>query len=185
MAAQNQNTSPETKSVDAPKMQESMQHISPEKELYSWQAASRPFKKRGRQFWTTVVAIASLFGIILFLAEGVMPVLLIASVIFLYYIYSNVEPEVVRYKITTKGIRIENGLTELETITSFCFTKKLDKEFLVLQILKIPGRLELVINTNDKEGIRKALSSYVNEEDIKPSNFEKVTSFLSEKLPQN
>jgi hypothetical protein len=185
MAAQNQNASPETKSVDASRIQEFTQPISSEKELYSWQAASRPFKKRGRQFWMTIIAMASLFGLILFLAEGVMPVLLIASIIFLYYVYSNVEPEVVRYKITTKGVRIENGLTELETITSFCFTKKLDKELLVLQILKIPGRLELVINTNDKDGIRKALSSYVTEEDIKPSNFDKMTSFLSEKLPQN
>ena len=83
----------------------------PEKDLVIWTAPARPFKRRGRQFYVTVFAIAGIVSLILFLAEGIMPVILIISLVFLYYVLSTVQPEDIEYKVTTKGIRIANKLT--------------------------------------------------------------------------
>src|ERR1035437_3250582 len=75
----------------------------PERDLVTWIAPSRPFKRRDKQFYTTVFAIAGIVSLVLFLAEGVMPVVLIVAFVFLYYVLSTVPPENVEYKITNKG----------------------------------------------------------------------------------
>ena len=57
-----------------------------EKDLITWVAPARPFKRRDKQFYLTTVSIAGIVCLILFLAEGAMPVILIISLIFLYYV---------------------------------------------------------------------------------------------------
>lgn len=183
MAAQ----TPKTASAKNPQVDDTIppapQPIQPEKDLFTWRAPARPFKRRGREFWMTIIAIASLFSFIMFLAEGAMPVILVVAVIFLFYVLSNVEPEEIQYKITTKGIRVENKLTDMMLISRFWFSRRSDKNLLVLEILQIPGRLELVINSKDLEKMRKVLSIYLPEEEVPPNNFDKLSGWLSEKLP--
>ena len=55
-----------------------------EKVYFSWKATERPFKKRNKEFWITTLVIATIFGLILFLVEGAMPVILIISIIFIW-----------------------------------------------------------------------------------------------------
>src|SRR3990172_4343122 len=62
----------------------------PERDLITWTAAGRPFKRRDRQFYVTIFAMAGIVSLVLFLAEGFMPVLLIISLVFLYYVLSTV-----------------------------------------------------------------------------------------------
>src|SRR3989344_1449467 len=54
---------------------------------------SRPFKTRSREFYVTLFAITGLVGLILFIAEGAMPVVLLIAIVFLFYILSTVAPE--------------------------------------------------------------------------------------------
>ncbi|OGM24609.1 hypothetical protein A2962_01490 [Candidatus Woesebacteria bacterium RIFCSPLOWO2_01_FULL_39_61] len=185
MAAQTQKTASTKNPQEDYAATPPPQPIQPEKELFAWHAPARPFKRRGKEFWMTIIAIASLFSFILFLAEGAMPVILIVSVIFLFYVLSNVEPEEIQYKITTRGIRVVGRLTDMMLISRFWFSKRFDKDLLILEILQIPGRLELVINGKDLEKIRKVLSIYLPEEEIPPTNFDKLSGWLSEKLPGN
>jgi len=128
--------------------------LEPEKSLFSWRAASRPFKRRDREFWITVLGIAGLCGVVLFLIEGVMPVILIISLVFLFYILSTVEPEEINYEITNKGIKIAGRRTDKEVLNRFWFSKRFDSELLVFEMLVLPGRLEVVINPKDKETIK-------------------------------
>jgi len=46
-----------------------------EKDLITWIAPARPFKRRDRQFYLTTISIAGIVCLILFLAEGAMPVI--------------------------------------------------------------------------------------------------------------
>lgn len=155
----------------------------PEKELFTWKAPARPFKRRDRKFWTTVIAIATLFGVILFLVEGAMPVILIISIIFLYYVLSTVEPEVINYSITTWGVKVEDKRTEWDLITRYWFVEKLGSDVLVFETMVLPGRLELVVNKKDKEEIKKVLNKYVLYEEAPPSNLDKAANWFSKKLP--
>lgn len=157
---------------------------APEKDLFSWKAPGRPFKRRDREFWIKVLAIAGIAGLILFIIEGLMPVILIISLIFLFYILSTVEPDVIDYKITNKGIKIADKRTAWGLLTRFWFSKRFNSELLIFETPVLPGRLELVINPKDKTAIRKALSAHLPEEEASPSNMDKAANWFSKKLPQ-
>lgn len=157
--------------------------LVPEKELFAWKAPSRPFRRRDREYWVTVGAIAFILGLILFFAEGVMPVVLIIAIVFLYYVMSTVEPETIEYAITNKGVKMAQGRTEWAVLTRFWFSKRFDSTLLVFEMTTLPGRLELVVHDKDKEDVRKVLTDYVIEEEAPPSGLDKAANYLSEKLP--
>jgi len=181
MVNQNKSTPPPSESGSIPVPPK----ITPEKDLFTWQAPARPFKRRNKDFWVTVIAIAVIFGLIIFVAEGVMPVILIISIVFLFYILSTVEPEIIEYKITNKGIKIVDRRTDMELLTRFWFTKRFNDEILVFETINVPGRLELVVNSKDKENLRKVLSAHMPEEEAPPSGIDRAANWMSRKLPQS
>ena len=131
----------------------------------------------------TVGAIAFIGGIILFLIEGVMPVLLIISVVFLYYVMSTVEPETLSYSITNLGVKFADKRTDWDYLTRFWFTKRLDTTLLVFEMTSLPGRLELVIDPKDQDKIKEVLTDYVVNEEAPPSQLDKAANYLADKLP--
>ena len=157
----------------------------PEKDLFVWETPSRPFKKRGRDFWITVIGMASIGAFILFLIEGVMPVILIISVLFLFYVLSTVAPEKITCKITTKGVRVADRLNEWDTLVRYWFGERLGTHLLIFQTMFLPGRLELVILEEDREKIKKALQKFVQYEKLPPSRFDKAANWFAEKLPSS
>ncbi|MBI4153576.1 hypothetical protein HY503_01070 [Candidatus Woesebacteria bacterium] len=157
----------------------------PEKDLVSWTAPARPFKRRDREFYITIIAIAGIVGLVLFLIEGFMPVILIISLVFLFYVLSTVEPENIEHKITNKGVKVVDKRTDWGLMSRFWFSRRFDSELLVIETWGLPGRMELVINSGDKEEIRKALSSYIVEEEVSPSYLDKAANWFAKKLPNS
>lgn len=157
----------------------------PEKDLIIWTAPARPFKRRDREFYVTVVAIAALVGLILFFVEGFIPVILLISLVFLFYILNTVEPEQIEYRITNRGIKIARKLFDWGILGRFWFLKRFDSELLVVETFNLPGRLEVVIDPGLKEEIRKTLSTYLLEEEIPPSSLDRAANWFSKKLPGN
>jgi len=157
----------------------------PEKELFSWVAPARPFKRRNREFYVTVIAITVIVGLILLLTEGFMPVILLISLIFLFYILNTVEPEKIEYKITNKGIKVADKKTQWEVLTNFWITRRYDNHLLVFGTRMVPGRMELVINEVDKERLTKVISEYITEEEISTSGLDKAANWFAKKLPGN
>lgn len=155
----------------------------PIKDLLAWTAPARPFKRRTRDFYVTVVAMAALVGLILFFVDGFMPVLMVISVVFLYYVMSTVEPENIEYKITNKGIKIGDNLTEWPFMGRFWFTHRFSSDLLVVETARFPGRMEMVILGDDKDKITKALSPYLIHEEIPASSLDKAASWVSKRLP--
>ena len=190
MPQQKENQKPTEKvskenSVPASSNQEQPKKTVPEKTLFSWKAKSRPFKRRNKDFWVTVVSIAAISGLILFFVEGYMPVLLIVALVFLSYILNTVEPEEIEYKITNKGVKFGEQLTLWQDLSRFWFSRRFDEELLVFEANSLTGRLELVINVNDKDTIKKSLKTYVTEEEIPPSQIDKASNWFSKRLPGN
>ncbi|MCX6704986.1 MAG: hypothetical protein NT162_01470, partial [Candidatus Woesebacteria bacterium] len=153
-----------------------------EQDLVTWTAPARPFKRRDRQFYVTTFAIAGIVSLVLFLAEGAMPVILIISLVFLYYVMSTVEPESIEYKVTTKGIKIAGKLTEWPGMTRFWFSKRFDNDLLVVGTLMIPGRLELVTKPEIKDELKKKISDYIPYEEVSASGLDRVTNWIATRL---
>lgn len=157
----------------------------PERDLVIWTAPARPFKRYGRKFYVTVFSIVGIISIILFVAEGIMPIILLISLIFLFYVLSTVPPENIEYKITNKGIKVAGKETSWQYIARFCFSSKTGSEILTFDTTTFPGKMELVINSDVKDRLKKEISAYVPYEEIPPSALDKVTDWIVKKLPEN
>ena len=156
----------------------------PERDLVTWTAPA-PFKRRDRQFYVTTFAIAGIVSLVLFLAEGAMPVILIISLVFLYYVLSTVEPESIEYKITNRGIKIAGRLTPWQNLTRFWFSKRFDNDLLVTETPRVPGRIEMVIKPEIKGDLKKEISAYIPYEEVSASGLDRVTNWVAAKLPGN
>jgi hypothetical protein len=91
--------------------------IKVEKVVLEWTAPARPYKKRSREFYTTILSIAFLLGIILLLLKEFLLIGVIIAFAFLSYVLSTHKPEDVAHQVTTKGIRTDNKLFEWPEFT--------------------------------------------------------------------
>jgi hypothetical protein len=174
----------EEKSTLNPEPQAVVIRRESERELVTWTAPARPFKRRDKRFYTTVFAIAGIISLVMFLAEGIMPVILIVALVFLYYILSTVPPENIEYKITSKGLKVAGKPTEWPNLTRFCFGDR-GGEILIFETLLIPGRIEIMIDPNIKDDLKREISVYIPYEDIPATGLDRVTDWVSKRLPGN
>ncbi len=153
-----------------------------EKVDFVWSAKSRPFKRKTREFYVSATSIVTLFGFILFLIDGIMPVLLIIGISFLFYILHNIEPELVEYKITNYGIRIGDYLTPWEKLGRFWFSERLGSDVVVLETLGLIGRMELVYDKKDKDEIENSLKKYILHEEATSNLLDKCANWVARKI---
>lgn len=112
-----------------------------------------------------------------------MPVLLVVSLVFLYYVLQTVEPENIEYKITTKGVKIADRLNEWSGFRRFWFSRRFDSELAVFETAGLGGRIEVVINPEIKESLKKDVSKYIPYEEIPASGLDRVTNWVAKRLP--
>lgn len=156
-----------------------------ERDLVTWTAPTRPFMRHDRQFFTATFAIAGIISLVVFLAEGPMPVILIIALVFLFYVLSTVPPDNIEYKITNKGVKIADKLTEWQYLIRFWFEKRTGSEILIFETFQIPGRIEMVINPEIKENLKREISAYLPFEKAPASGLDKITNWVAQKLPGN
>jgi len=154
-----------------------------EEVLVSWVAPSRPFKKRSRDFYITMISVGTLIGVVLLLIEGIMPVLLLIGIGFLGYVLFNVKPDDIEYQVTNYGIKIAGQRIEWDILGRFWFTNRLGNELLIIEAGNIAGRLELVVTPEAKTQLEKVLSDFLIHEEIPPAFFDKAASWASKRLP--
>jgi hypothetical protein len=114
-----------------------------------------------------------------------MPVVLIIALVFLFYVLSTVEPEEIGYTITNKGVKVAGKKTDYSFLGRFWFRHQFDSELLVIEAANLVGRMELVIDKDKKDEIKKALSSHLTEEEIPPAYLDKAANWFANKLPGN
>jgi 4-amino-4-deoxy-L-arabinose transferase-like glycosyltransferase len=158
--------------------------IIQEKSLISWSAPSRPFKRRSKDFYTTVIVMAALFGLVLFLVEGLMPILLLISLVFLFYVMSTIEPENIDYEITNLGIKIAGKRTDWKAMGRFWYAKRFGSELLVIETTNLVGRMEIMVKPEVKEQVTKIISQHLLHEQVPPSSLDKLASWSSRFFPE-
>jgi len=158
----------------------------PEETLVTWSAPARPFKKRDKQFFSTVFIIALLVALILFFAGQVLPVALVIAVVFLVYVTAMIPPQDVAVKLTNYGIYVDKDAYAWYEMGRFWFEKKQGVETLQIELGRFPNRLSLVLLkdlTPAKKDLELVLSEVLLKEKPKPTTFEKISKWLSDKIP--
>ncbi len=161
-----------------------IQQPIPEKELLTWRAPSRLFKRRTREFYTTVAALVFLLSVILFFAKEFLLIGVILAIGFVSYVMASVPPESVEHTITNKGIRTDNKLFEWETLGRFWWQEKWRQTYASIETPgRVPSILILLEEKGKKDEIDEILKKYLINEKPQPTWFDNAAKWLQEKVP--
>lgn len=161
-----------------------MDKLAQEKELFKWVAASRPYRPQSKQFFSTAIVIAVLISAILVLAGEWMLIMVMAALIFVYYVWSMMPPEQIQYTLTTKGIKVNDQLYRWEDCARWWLTDKWGSQLLVVDTPFIfPKRLHLVVDEKDVKSIEEVMYKFLEMERPLDTGVDKVSKWLTEKFP--
>lgn len=153
-------------------------------DLLTWIAPARPFKKRDREYFTTIATIVFLLAIILLFIKEWLLIGVIIALMFISYVLGTVPPPNVNYKITTRGILVEDKTYNWSQLRRFWFSKKWGRELIYLEtILSFPRQLQLIIEDQKKEEVKKIVEKYLIFEEPKKTIIDKAALWLEEKIP--
>lgn len=153
-----------------------------EKSLVGWSAPSRPFVKRDKDFFVMLISVATLFGAILFLIDGIMPVFLVIAIVFLVYVLGTVEPQHIEYEITTWGVKTSGMLHRWDQLGGFWIVEKPSADVLVIHKFAFPGKVEMVLEKSKRDDIEKILEKYLIHQEASSSSFDKAANWVARKL---
>jgi hypothetical protein len=152
--------------------------------LLKWSAPVRPFKKRDREYYTTIAAIVFLLAVILlFLKEWIL-IAVMASLMFVAYVLATVAPETVEHEINTRGILTGDKLFKWENLVRFWFSKKWNETILHVETkLRFPTQLMLLLGDQDEAAIKEILQTRVQHEAPEKTLMDRSAKWLSDKIP--
>jgi len=151
----------------------------------SWSAPGRPFTKKGRQFYLSVILILLLFEVILFLFSQYELMLVLVALTFLSLVLSSVPPHNFHYKITTEGIKVEDYFYIWSELYDFYFKRIDNMEALIVRTESLlPGELKISLGDITRDHVRKILVRYLPyREYVHPTFMEKSADWLSHNFP--
>jgi len=154
------------------------------KEIFSWQAPERPFKKRNKEFWTTLLSLVLLISLILFFAKEYFLIATIFALVFLFYILSTRPPQKITYKITNQGIFLAEARYEWPVLRSFWVEEDGGQAILnVSTYLNFPRRLILPLGEQSEETVQQVMENFLPYEKPEPTFVEKATNWLAKTFP--
>ena len=71
--------------------------------MLSWEATVRPFKKRDREYYSTIAAIVFLLAVILLFLKEWLLIAVMVALMFVAYVLATVVPEKTTHEINTRG----------------------------------------------------------------------------------
>ncbi len=160
------------------------ENVKVEKILLEWSAPSRPYKVRTREFYTTILSIAFLLGVILLLLKEFLLIGVIMAFAFLSYVLSTYKPEDAKRQLTTLGVRTDGKLFEWVKLTNFWLKKQWDQEVIICKtVTALPGVILLVVDSSKRESILKTIGEKIPL--VKPTDsfVDKASKWLGNKIP--
>lgn len=151
----------------------------------SWSAPGRPFTKKGRQFYVTVILIMMLVQIILFILSWYPLMVVVLALVFLSIVLYTIPPKDFHYKITSEGIRVEDHFYIWSEMYDFYFKEVDNSDVLVVRTeVFIPGELKLTLGSVSREQVLRILVNYLPyREYVKPTFVEQSADWLSKNFP--
>ncbi|MBI2020528.1 hypothetical protein HYS94_03855 [Candidatus Daviesbacteria bacterium] len=132
------------------------------KTLLSWEAASRPFRKKDRSYYTTSAVIVVLLILILLLAREFLLIGVLLALTFVAYVLAFVPPHPIRYRISTQGVTIGDDFYFWHFLDAFWFKEKENYKILIIQTrVRFPGQLMLVLDGQDEEKVKKIVARFL------------------------
>lgn len=153
--------------------------------LLSWSAPGRPFRKKGREFFASVLLIFLLVEVILFLFSQYQLMLATAALTFLSIVLSTVPPTNFHYRISTEGVKVEDHFYIWDELYDFYF-KKIDgmPTLIIRTMAMFPGEIRISLGDISVDHVRRVLINYLPYREVVKATFmEKSGDWLARNFP--
>jgi len=154
-----------------------------EKVLFTWIADERPFEKKGKEFFSTVVVLALLISIILYFIEGVMPVLVVWAIVFMVWAVYRTEPGKVKNAVTNKGLITGENFYDWGVMESFWFEGRGEQRLLRVLLNRFPGQIILVCGKEEERKVEGLMKRYVRKSKPQDGWSDKMAKWMKRKMP--
>lgn len=163
---------------------EEKRKLRPLKTLFVWSAPNRLFKKREREYFTTVGTIAFLLAVILIFFKEWLLIAVIIALSFMVYILGTIQPEKVKHKITTRGVGTDGKTYHWQMLGRFWFGERLGQKILYIETkLPFPRRLMMLLGEANQKELKQFLDDYLLFEKPEKAWMDKAGDWLSDKVP--
>lgn len=164
---------------------ESQEEYADVRTLLSWTAPGRPFRKKKREFYLSVLLIFFLIELIVFLFAQYQLMLAVAAVTFLSIVLSTVPPKDFHYRVSTEGVKVEDHFYIWGELYDFYFKKIDGVDTLIIRTeALIPGELRITLGNISKEHARQVLINFLPYREVVSQTFmEKSGEWLSKNFP--
>lgn len=154
------------------------------KTVLDWKSPARPFKRRDREYFTTIAAIVFLLAVILIFLKEFLLIGVILSFMFVSYVLATVPPEETDHKVTTEGITTGGKSYLWNELKDFYFTQKWGSPILNVNTkLKFPGRLIILLGSQDEKKLKEELGKYLSfRESPQITWMDKAAEWLSKRV---
>jgi hypothetical protein len=154
------------------------------KTLLAWKSPARPFKRRDREYFTTIGAIVFLLAVILLFLKEWLLIAVIIALMFVAYILSSVPPEQIEHKVTTRGIFTGSRNYDWNDLSKFWFSERWKQPILHVETkMRFPGQLIILLGEAKKEEIKKVLDEYLSFEQPELTWMDNAADWLAKKVP--
>ncbi len=133
------------------------------KTLLSWEAPSRPYRKKDRSYFTTIAVIVILLILIVLLVKDFLLIAVLLSLTFVTYVLALVPPNNIKYRVSTQGVIIGEDFYFWHYLDSFWFKEKEGGKVLIIETrLRFPAQLMLVLTSEqNEEDIKKVVAKFL------------------------
>lgn len=157
----------------------------PVRTLIAWRAPSRPYRRKDRSYYTTVIILVILVSLIAFFFGERLLIGVFLALLFLLYVLNFTPPEEIEYKITNQGITIGDHFYHWQQLDSFWFSEKEGFKVLsVLTLVRFPGILIAVLVDTPEEEVKRIIARFLPFHEIAPKSLiEKWTESIQKHFP--
>lgn len=154
-----------------------------EKILLEWTAYERPQKKWSKEFYSSVIVMAFLASIIFYFIEGIMPVLVIWSMVFMLWAMSRSEPRLESYALSSWGLKTIERTYRYENMTAFWFESKWGGRLLRINLAQAPWHIVIVTDPAKENQIKRTMLDHVIYQEPPVTFLDRVVKWLGDKVP--
>lgn len=159
-----------------------------DKVLLSWKSLEKPYKVRSKDFYSTVLVLAVLVAVVLFFIEGIMPVLVIAAVVFVLFVSTRTPPKMTDHSITTQAIVTGGQRFSWDELVVFWVDKTNGDDLIHVATTKNWPTQLLMIGPKEGETvttkeIREVIARHLPYQQPATTLADRASRWLSEKLP--
>jgi len=136
--------------------------------LFEWEAPDRYEFKLNQKPFLIIVILSLFFILLLAILRNYFLMGSVIALLFVIYVFGTTKPQIVKHKITARGLDTGGKLYEWFLLKNFYFTKKNGQLMLLVETsLRLPAMLMFLVNEKDMKAIFVLLQEKLLYKDIR------------------